>query len=47
MFTWIFRSKKEKSAAWYLGAIVLAIALIAWGIFIGIYILAVVVFIFA
>lgn len=46
MFSWIFQSKKEKSATWYLGAIVLALALIAWGIFMGIYILAVVVFIF-
>lgn len=46
-FRWSFQSKTEKGASWYLWAIALAVALIAWWIFMEIYIMSIVVFIFA
>ena len=46
-FIWVFQSKVEKNSTWYLAAIVLAIALIAWGIFMEIYVMSIVVFLFA
>ena len=47
MFSWEFSSKKEKNALWYLIAGVVGLTLIIWGISIGLYIMSVVVFIFA
>ena len=46
MFEWQFSSRRERSSTWYMTAAVIAMALVVWGIIIGLYIMSIVVFIF-
>lgn len=47
MFNWNFYSKKEKSASWYSIAIIIGLAIIIWWFLIWLYVMSIVVFIFA
>ncbi|MDD2487685.1 MAG: hypothetical protein PHS92_04940 [Candidatus Gracilibacteria bacterium] len=47
MFNWNFSAKKEKSSSWYTIAIIIGLAIIIWGFIIGLYIMSIVIFIFA
>lgn len=47
MFSWIFSSKKEHSASWYIAAIVVVLTLVTYGITQGLYLMSIVSFLFA
>ncbi|EKE26801.1 MAG: hypothetical protein ACD_4C00142G0005 [uncultured bacterium (gcode 4)] len=47
MFSWNFQSKKDKSSSWYTIAIIIWLALIIWWFIMGLYIMSIVIFIFA
>ena len=47
MFSWSFSSRKEHSPTWYLGAIIVILILVGYGIYDGLYLMSIVAFLFA
>lgn len=46
MFSWNIDTQNTKGAGWYMTAGILSLTFIIWGIFVGLYVLSIVVFIF-
>lgn len=47
MLTWEIDTKQDKGATWYVTAGIFSLALIVWGIWVGLYVMSIVIFILA